>query len=50
MDDAAIAEAAAVSRWDVAKIAGIRDTFRVHWGRMLLKRELRLAHFREHAR
>jgi hypothetical protein len=48
VDDAAIAEAAAVSRWDGTKIAEIRDTFLVHWGRMLLKRELRLAHFREH--
>jgi hypothetical protein len=48
VDDAAIAKAATVSRWDVTKIAGIRDTFPVHWGRMLAKRELRLAHYREH--
>jgi hypothetical protein len=48
VDDAAIAEAAAVARWDVTKIAEIRATFPVHWGRMLLKRELRLAHYREH--
>ena len=48
VDDAAIAEAAAVARWDVMEIAGIRDAFPVHWGRMLLKRELRLTHFREH--
>ncbi len=48
VDDAALAEAAKVARWDVAKIAEIRDTFPVHWGRMLLKRELRLAHYREH--
>ena len=48
VDDAALADAAAVARWDVVKIVGIRDAFPVHWGRMLLKRELRLAHFREH--
>ena len=48
VDDAAIADAAKVARWDVAKIAGIRDAFPVHWGRMLAKRELRLAHYREH--
>ncbi len=48
MDDAAIADAAKVARWDVMEIAGIRDAFPVHWGRMLAKRELRLAHFRKH--
>jgi len=48
VDDAALAEAATVARWDVAKIAEIRDTFPVHWGRMLLKRELRLAYYRKH--
>jgi hypothetical protein len=48
VDDAAIADAAAVARWDVAKIAEIRDAFPVHWGRMLAKRELRLAHYRKH--
>jgi hypothetical protein len=48
VDDVAIADAAKVARWDVAKIAGIRDAFPVHWGRMLAKRELRLAHYREH--
>ena len=48
VDDAALADAATVARWDVAKIAGIRDAFPVHWGRMLAKRELRLAHYREH--
>ena len=48
VDGAAIAEAATEARWDVAKIAGIRDAFPVHWGRMLAKRELRLAHYREH--
>ena len=30
VDDAAIAEAAAVARWDVMEIAGIRDAFSVH--------------------
>ena len=44
VDDAALADAATVARLDVAKIAGIRDAFPVHWGRMLLKRELRLTH------
>jgi hypothetical protein len=48
VDDAALAEAATVARWYVAKIAEIRDTFPVHWGRMLLKRELRLAYYRKH--
>ena len=48
VDHAALADAATVARWDVAKIAGIRETFPVHWGRMLAKRELRLAHFRRH--
>ena len=48
VDDVALADAARVARWDVAKIAEIRDTFPVHWGRMLLKRELRLAHNRKH--
>ena len=48
VDDVAIADAAKVARWDVAKIAGIRDAFPVHWGRMLAKRELRLAHYRKH--
>jgi hypothetical protein len=48
VDKVAIADAAKVARWDVMEIAGIRDAFPVHWGRMLLKRELRLAHFREH--
>jgi hypothetical protein len=48
VDDVAIADAAKVARWDVAKIAEIRDAFPVHWGRMLLKRELRLAHHRKH--
>ncbi len=48
VNDAALADAAAVARWDVANITGIRDAFPVHWGRMLLKRELRLAHFRKH--
>jgi hypothetical protein len=48
VNDAALADAAAVARWDVTKIVGIRDAFPVHWGRMLLKRELRLAHFRKH--
>ncbi len=48
VDDAAIADAAKVARWDVVKVAGIRDAFPVHWGRMLAKRELRLAHYRTH--
>ena len=48
VDDVAIADAAKVARWDVAKIAGIKDAFPVHWGRMLAKRELRLTHFRKH--
>ncbi len=48
LDDAALADAAKVARWDVAKIAEIRDAFPVHWGRMLAKRELRLAHYRTH--
>ena len=41
VDDVAIADAAKVASWDVAKIAGIRDASPVHWGRMLAKRELR---------
>lgn len=48
VDDVAIADAAKVARWDVAKIANIRGAFPVHWGRMLAKRELRLAHHRTH--
>ena len=48
VDNAALADAAAVARWDVTKIVGIRDAFPVHWGRMLAKRELRLAHYRTH--
>jgi hypothetical protein len=48
VDDVALADAARVARWDVAKIAEIRDAFPLHWGRLLLKRELRLAHFRKH--
>jgi hypothetical protein len=48
VDDVALADAARVARWDVAKIAEIRYAFPVHWGRLLLKRELRLAHHREH--
>jgi hypothetical protein len=48
LDDAAIAEAAKVALWDVAKIAAIQEAFSVHWELMLLKRELRLAHYREH--
>jgi hypothetical protein len=48
LDDAALAEAAKVTRWDVTKIAEIRDAFPVHWERLLLKRELRLAHYRKH--
>jgi hypothetical protein len=48
VDDAALADAARVARWDVMEIARIRDAFPVHWERMLAKRELRLAHFREH--
>jgi hypothetical protein len=48
VDDTALAEAAKVARWDAVKIAGIRDTFPVHWGRMLAKRALRFAHYREH--
>jgi hypothetical protein len=48
VDDAAVADAATVARWDVIEIAGIRDAFPVHWGRMLMKRELRLAHYRTH--
>jgi hypothetical protein len=48
VDDVAIADAAKVARWDVMEIANIRDAFPVHWGRMLLKRELRLAHYRKH--
>jgi hypothetical protein len=48
VDNAALADAAAVARWDVTKIVGIRDAFPVHWGRMLLKRELRLAYYRKH--
>ncbi len=34
VDDATIADAARVARCDVAKIAGVRDAFPVHWGRM----------------
>ena len=48
VDDAALADAATVARWDLAKIANIRGAFPVHWGRMLVKRELRLAHYRTH--
>ncbi len=48
VDEVAIADAAKVARWDVMEIAGIRHAFPVHWGRMLAKRELRLAHFRKH--
>ncbi len=48
MNDVAIADAAKVARWDLAKIAGIGDAFTVHLGRMLAKRELRLAHYRKH--
>jgi hypothetical protein len=48
VDDVAIADAAKVARWDVMEIARIRDAFPVHWGRMMAKRELRLAHYREH--
>ena len=48
VDDAAIGDASKVARWDAAKIAEIRETFPVHWGRMLAKRALRLAHFRKH--
>ena len=48
VDDVAIADAAKVARWNVMEIAGIRDAFPVHWGRMLMKRELRLAHYRTH--
>ena len=48
VDDAALADAAKVARWDVMEIARIRDAFPVHWGRMMAKRELRLAHYREH--
>jgi hypothetical protein len=48
VDDAALGDALKVARWDAAKIAGIRETFPVHWGRMLAKRELQLAHFRKH--
>ncbi len=48
VDDAALSEAAKVARWDAVKIAGIRDASPVHWGRMLTKRELRLAHYRTH--
>ena len=44
VDDAALADAAKVARWDVMEIARIRDAFPVHWGRMMAKRELRLAH------
>ena len=49
VDDVAIADAAKVARWDVAQIAEIRDAFPVHWERMLVKRELRLAHYRGHS-
>ena len=48
VDEVAIGDAAKVARWDVMEIANIRDSFPVHWGRMLLKRELRLAHNRKH--
>jgi len=48
VDDAAPADAATVARWDAVEIAGIRDAFPVHCGCMLLKRELRLAHYRVH--
>jgi hypothetical protein len=48
VDDAALADAATVARWDVVKIAEIQEAFPVHWERMLLKRELRLTHYRKH--
>ena len=46
VDDAAVADAATVARWDAVKIADIRGALPVHWGWMLLKRGLRLAHYR----
>ena len=48
MDDAPLAEAPKITRWKAAKIAEIREVSRIDWRRILLKCELRLAHFREH--
>ncbi len=45
---AAIKDAARETRLTVQEIDAVRQEHPTHWGRMLLKRELRLEHYRNH--
>ena len=48
MDEAAIEDAARQNRLTAQRIDAIRQAHPIHWERMLLKRELRLAHYQKH--
>jgi hypothetical protein len=48
VDAAAIEEAALETRLTAQQIDAVRQEHPIHWERMLLKRELRLAHHRKH--
>lgn len=48
VDAAAIKDAARETRLTVQEIDAVRQEHPIHWERMLLKRELRLAHYRKH--
>jgi hypothetical protein len=48
VDAAAIEEAARETRLTAQQIDAVRKEHPIHWERMLLKRELRLAHYQKH--
>jgi hypothetical protein len=48
VDLAAIEDAAQETRLPAQRIDAIRQEHPIHWERMLLKRELRLAHYQKH--